>query len=234
MKKFKIENISQPLSINASASRLYLTGGYHSDPVGCRMWGSSKDHENRFIGDDMGSIKLTYADGDVDEIPLIMGITLWFHGEVWAEKCAPFKSENEAENDPELISALKQALQLYGAFEDAENTDSDYDYLMYLNIIKLIEEQKAEYAAKIFDSVRIKNVLFRLHINAKLSVSALNFERAKELLLNALDGENGEPDPILKYRLLCDLEQVCKALSDYETAYNASIQKGEMYAELTK
>ena len=120
MKIFKIENISQPLSINALASRLYFTGGYHSDPVGCRMWGSSKDHENRFIGDDMGSIKLTYADGDVDEIPLIMGITLWFHGEVWAEKCAPFKSESEAENDPELISALKQALQLYGAFEDAE------------------------------------------------------------------------------------------------------------------
>ena len=58
--------------------------------------------------------------------------------------------------------------------------------------------------------------------------------RAKELLLSALDGENGEPDPILKYRLLCDLEQVCKALSDYETAYNASIQKGELYAELMR
>lgn len=136
-----------------------------------------------------------------------------------------------------MIDAFRKknsATDVIDAFEDAENTDSDYDYLMYLNIIKLIEEQKAEYAAKIFDSVRIKNVLFRLHINAKLSVSALNFERAKELLLNALDGENGEPDPILKYRLLCDLEQVCKALSDYETAYNASIQKGEMYAELTK
>ena len=119
MKIFKIENISQPLSINASASRLYLTGGYHSESTGCLMWGSSDDKQSRFIGDDMGKIKIEYSCGEVDEIPLIMGITLWFHGEVWSEKCAPFKSENEDENDSELISALKQALQLYGAFEDA-------------------------------------------------------------------------------------------------------------------
>ena len=72
-----------------------------------------------------------------------------------------------------------------------------------------------------------------MHINARLSSVALNFERAKELLLGALDGTNGHPDPLLRYRLLSDLEQVCKALSDYETAYNASIQKGELYAELT-
>ena len=50
----------------------------------------------------------------------------------------------------------------------------------------------------------------------------------------ALDGEDEKPDPILKYRLLCDLEQACKALSDYETAYNASVQKSELYSELTR
>ena len=120
------------------------------------------------------------------------------------------------------------------SFEGFTDTDGDYDFFMYLNILKLIDEQKAEYAAKIFDSVRIKNVLYRMHINARLSSVALNFERAKELLLGALDGTNGHPDPLLRYRLLSDLEQVCKALSDYETAYNASIQKGELYAELTR
>ena len=118
------------------------------------------------------------------------------------------------------------------AFQSSTSSDNDYDYLMYLNILKLIDDQKSEYAAKIFDSVRVKNVLYRMHINARLSASALNFERARELLLGALNGEDERPDPILKYRLLGDLEQVCKALSDYETAYNASIQKGELYAEL--
>lgn len=120
------------------------------------------------------------------------------------------------------------------AFEGMSDDEDDYDYFMYLNVLKLIDEQKSEYAAKIFDSVRIKNVLYRMHINARLSSIALNFERAKELLLGALDGTNGKADPLLKYRLLSDLEQVCKALSDYETAYNASIQKGELYAELTR
>lgn len=120
------------------------------------------------------------------------------------------------------------------AFQSSTSSDNDYDYLMYLNILKLIDDQKSEYAAKIFDSVRVKNVLYRMHINARLSASALNFERARELLLGALNGEDERPDPILRYRLLGDLEQVCKALSDYETAYNASIQKGELYAELMR
>lgn len=126
------------------------------------------------------------------------------------------------------------ATDVLGAYESVSDTDNDYGYLMYLNILKLIDEQKSEYAAKIFDSVRIKNVLYRMHINARLSSCALNFERARELLLGALNGENGQPDPILKYRLLCDLEQACKALSDYETAYNASVQKSELYSELTR
>ena len=136
-----------------------------------------------------------------------------------------------------MIDAFRKknsATDVIDAFADTTDTDNDYDYLMYLNVLKLIDDQKAEYAAKIFDSVRIKNVLYRMHINAKLSVSALNFERARELLLSALSGEDERPDPILKYRLLGDLEQVCKALSDYENAYNASIQKGELYAELMR
>ena len=136
-----------------------------------------------------------------------------------------------------MIDAFRKkntATDVLEAYQSSTSADNDYDYLMYLNILKLIDEQKSEYAAKIFDSVRIKNVLYRMHINARLSICALNFERAKELLLGALDGENGEPDPILKYRLLSDLEQVCKALSDYENAYNASVQKSEMYSELTR
>jgi hypothetical protein len=79
---------------------------------------------------------------------------------------------------------------------------------MYLNILKLIDEQKSEYAAKLFDSMRIKNVLYRMHINAKLSIAALNHQRARELLIQALDGTCGDADPILRYRLLNDLENV--------------------------
>ena len=134
-----------------------------------------------------------------------------------------------------MIDAFRKkntATDVLEAYQSSTSADNDYDYLMYLNILKLIDEQKSEYAAKIFDSVRIKNVLYRMHINARLSSVALNFERAKELLTEALGSEYEKPDPLLKYRLLGDLEQVSKALSDYETAYNASVQKSELYSEL--
>ena len=100
------------------------------------------------------------------------------------------------------------ATDVLEVFEDAQDDQSEFDLLMYLNILKLIDEQKSEYAAKMFDSVRIKNVLYRMHINAKLSIASLNHRRARELLIQALDGSCGDADPILRYRLLGDLEAV--------------------------
>ena len=88
-------------------------GGYHSIPDGCTPWGISENRYNRFIGDRMGSLRLIYEDGTTDEIPLIFGYTLWFKS-VWQEGCMPFQTEDA---DPALVSCLRAALYLKGAYE---------------------------------------------------------------------------------------------------------------------
>lgn len=97
----------------SGAKYFYFKGGYHSIPDGCTPWGISDSRYNRFIGDQMGKISLTYEDGITDEIPLIFGYTLWFKS-VWLERCMPFQGESA---DPELVSCLKETLFLKGAYE---------------------------------------------------------------------------------------------------------------------
>lgn len=92
---------------------LYFTGGYHSIPNGCTPWGISKDYYNRFIGDPMGRLRITYEDGSVDQVPLIFGYTLWFRN-IWEEDCAPFKSKDAV---PRMAGILRDTLYLKGAFE---------------------------------------------------------------------------------------------------------------------
>lgn len=105
-------NKSRPLS----GKYLTVSGGYHSIPNGCPAWGSSIPRRVRFIGDTMGHLALSYADGTVQRIPLVFGYTLWFKS-VWQEPvCAPFKTDGgEA-----LSDALKCALFLQGAYEGNE------------------------------------------------------------------------------------------------------------------
>ena len=57
---------------------LYYVGGYHSIPNGCDAWGTSDRRRNRFIGDRMESFFIEYTNGVTDEIPIILGYTLWF------------------------------------------------------------------------------------------------------------------------------------------------------------
>ncbi len=99
-----------------SFETLYFAGGYHSIPDGCTVWGTSVNRTNRFIGDNMGNIVLHYSDGDIQRIPLIFGYTLWYKS-IWREACVPFKSDFA---EPEYTEALKISLQLWGAFEGAE------------------------------------------------------------------------------------------------------------------
>lgn len=56
---------------------LYAVGGYHSTDTGCPAWGTSDPSDIRFIGDHLGDLVITYADGSSDTVPLILGYTLW-------------------------------------------------------------------------------------------------------------------------------------------------------------
>lgn len=95
---------------------LYAAGGYHSTDTGCPAWGTSDPSDIRFIGDHLGDLVITYADGTADTVPLILGYTLWLHS-TWMETPAPFMGEGK---DDTLASCLMETLSLYGAWEKQE------------------------------------------------------------------------------------------------------------------
>ena len=95
---------------------LYAVGGYHSTDTGCPAWGTSDPSDIRFIGDHLGDLVITYADGTADTVPLILGYTLWLHS-TWMETPAPFMGEGK---DDALAARLMETLSLYGAWDRRE------------------------------------------------------------------------------------------------------------------
>ncbi len=95
---------------------LYAIGGYHSTDTGCPAWGTSDPSDIRFIGDRLGDMIITYADGSADTVPLILGYTLWLHS-TWMESPAPFFGEGK---DEDLVARLMKTLSLYGAWDKRE------------------------------------------------------------------------------------------------------------------
>ena len=68
----------------------------------------------------------------------------------------------------------------------------------------------------------------RKHINARLAQAAFNHQRAVSLLRELLDEEDASADALFLLRIYNDLENCCKATSDYEGAYRAAIAKNEL------
>ncbi len=95
---------------------LYAVGGYHSTDTGCPAWGTSDPSDIRFIGDHLGDLIITYANGTTDTVPLVLGYTLWLHS-TWMENPAPFFGEGK---DEDLSACLFECLCLYGAWDRRE------------------------------------------------------------------------------------------------------------------
>ncbi|MGN0201591.1 MAG: hypothetical protein ACI399_01635 [Candidatus Cryptobacteroides sp.] len=92
---------------------LYLEGGFLSTDKGCPDWGTSDPRQIRFIGDRFGELVVEYADGTSDQVPLVLGYTLWMHG-IWNENPAPFKGQFA---DEKCAQTLRRCLHVAGAFE---------------------------------------------------------------------------------------------------------------------
>jgi hypothetical protein len=71
----------------------HLLGCVNSVDQGYANWGGGNGRVNYFIGDRIGTLAITYATGQADEIPLVFGYTVW-----WRENCnigyAPFKTDS--------------------------------------------------------------------------------------------------------------------------------------------
>lgn len=115
----KVEIQSFPWESNGQSikpSCLYMEGGFLITEKGCPDWGTSNPSLIQFIGDNLGQVVITYADGKEESVPLVIGYTIWIHG-IWMENPAPFKGSHA---EPEYSKLLQDALYLKGGFEGSE------------------------------------------------------------------------------------------------------------------
>ncbi|MGM9680600.1 MAG: helix-turn-helix domain-containing protein [Eubacteriales bacterium] len=126
---------------------------------------------------------------------------------------------------PDGISTLNIPMLAGESFRDI------YDLTLYFNLLRITESYKYEIAAQVYDVTGLKNPLYRTHINAKLSLSAGNYERAVALLNELIDRfEDESASLFFRYLIYTDLEEVCKTMGDYKGAYEAGENK-RLYEE---
>ena len=98
---------STRLDIGRRLKRIYFLG--MTESVGVHAWADPRDYSQRFfIGDDLGQIRLDYADGSTQIFPLILGESVWW-GKAFDQYPNPFPT------DANLRSALALSLHLYPA-----------------------------------------------------------------------------------------------------------------------
>jgi len=109
------------------------------------------------------------------------------------------------------------------------------DLTLYVYLINLIDDGMPDKAAAIYDTVKLKSELFRLHINARLAAARFNYERSKELLLEIVNSAESEKfSAPFMYSVCQDLEAACKALSDFEGAYRCANMKLKYITNMSK
>jgi len=116
---------------------IYAVGGYHSIDDGCPAWGTADLKDIHFIGDSMGDLVITYADGTQDAIPLVFGYTMWYFAH-WRDTTLPFKGD---EADSEMNELLRSSLHIWGAYEGEKNC-----------ILKIKVQNKSIKSVKIVDN----------------------------------------------------------------------------------
>lgn len=157
-----------------------------------------------------------------------------------AKKC--FEKSEHFSNNSVYSSARNEANKFYIGVIDSilnENFTSLVSPLEYVDmyrdfidlclcvyIVNLITAGIPDKAAAVYDTIKIKNQLYREYINAKLSMANYNFQRAKQLLLSIIENadKNKVPMPLV-YMSINDLEICNKALSDYQGAYECANMK---------
>ncbi len=98
---------SVSFEVKAKADRIFLFGMINSIDKGCPVWAPIEHYSQRFfIGDQLGEIKLTYADGSETLYPLTLGDSLWW-GPITLQHPEPFLSDENASK------ILSDSLKLY-------------------------------------------------------------------------------------------------------------------------
>ena len=93
------------VDIGVPAKRIFLLGMVEDATIHC--WADPTNHTVRFyVGDNLGQIRLNYADGSTETYPLVLGESVWF-GVPFYQYPEPFPI------DPRLRKAFADSLNLY-------------------------------------------------------------------------------------------------------------------------
>ena len=99
------------------------------------------------------------------------------------------------------------------------------DAVEYIYLRALIDNGQFEDAERIYDTLNIREPMYRIHINARMSAARKNYDRAKELLLSIVNDESRKPLHPFLYSVYSDLERYFKATDDFEGAYRCAVDK---------
>ncbi|MEN6324121.1 MAG: hypothetical protein ABFD09_11630 [Proteiniphilum sp.] len=96
---------SAKIELGGQVNQIFLLG--MTESAGTKCWFDPRDYSVRyFIGDEIGNIRLDYADGSKQVFPLILGESIWW-GWLFYEYPEPFSSNTQ------LRKALAAAMCLY-------------------------------------------------------------------------------------------------------------------------
>ena len=96
---------SAQVDVGGKAERIFLLGMAEDATIHC--WADPTNHSVRFfVGDNLGQIRLKYADGTTETYPLVLGESVWFG--------VPFyKYQEPFPTDARLRNAFADSLNLY-------------------------------------------------------------------------------------------------------------------------
>lgn len=95
------------VNVGAEAKKIFLLGMTETQRP--QAWSAATSYKSRyFLGDNLGAIRLHYADGSTQDFPLILGESVWW-GLPFYQTREPFPA------DATLRRAFEQALHLYPA-----------------------------------------------------------------------------------------------------------------------
>lgn len=125
-----------------NACRLYIQGGLNSVDLCHPGWGGGKGFENFFFGTETGQIKIKYASGKVDIIPLVVGYTSWINNNFKISP-EPFKS------DANISKMLDNVLCVANGLRGYENDPGRYYLVINLRKEKVEAIELHDNASKI-------------------------------------------------------------------------------------
>ncbi len=166
-----------------------------------------------------------FAEGKLDSASHLLDTCLRF----CAHTCYPKSAiEERAQTMMTVITQVRAGTAIDPALcVSACGADCREEFL-YNTLLGLIDRGRHELAAQIFDSIRIHTPRYRKHLNARFAQAAFNYPRAASLLWEIVEEDGPRADALFCLRVYGDLENSCKAMSDYEGAYRAANAKNQL------